>query len=62
MKSEKYLLIFFIALFMIIGFIEYIDFKEDQIAMKNGYTQIIKNNKVIWVKSKYKNLHKKENK
>ncbi len=62
MKSEKYLLIFFVALFMIIGFIEYIDFKEDQIAMKNGYTQIIKNNKVIWVKLKYKNLHKKENK
>ena len=52
MKSEKYLLIFFIALFTMVGFIQYLDFKEDQITMKNGYTQIVKDNKVVWVKSK----------
>jgi len=42
------------VIILLIAFALYLDYKEDYIAMENGYIQKVVNNKKIWVKANCK--------
>ena len=45
---------------LLIAFAFYLDYKEDYIAMENGYIQKVINNKKVWVKANCKELNSKK--
>jgi len=49
--------IIFSAIIFLIAFALYLSYREDYIAMKNGYVQKIINNKKIWVKKNCNELN-----
>ena len=50
MEERALIIAFFTIIIIFIGFIIYMDYHEDIVAMEHGYTQKVINNKVIWVK------------
>ena len=51
MNSDIAKVLIFLIVFGFLGLIIYLNYKENIIAMENGYTQKVVNNKKIWVKT-----------
>jgi len=49
--------IIFLTIIFLITFALYLSYREDYIAMKNGYVQKVVNNKKIWVKANCKEIN-----